>query len=477
MECAFGEARLEHIRFEDGGGIFERWRTLTHEPQAPQQMMEELNITVDTLIAQLTQVHGYLQQCHGDINRIINAGNKCETLQGDMSRVLQGHEERLQRIESLEQQIKQHQEHSQQHFVHKEVHAASVQGVEQMCRSATQNIESVRGQLIQLHGQFRQQQEHIQHHLASKNVLDARIQGTEQYCQTSVSLLASQSPQHVENNLQSDTSSIHDIVEPSWHEQRRLFDSCMNDFKCVCNEPIDSSVHELTSFVEAFVHQSCENIECKALEAACGHVFAVCDPFATKESSLLHELTCSMNDFESRVKTMIADSCEVASCHLAIEAGAKQNEEKFGTITCEFDRISRVCTRNEDMHDVVHEVKRDLQRVVVDADVLQIRGPKVEAATAERTSSTSSPEPTVGVGKRFVMQELLNKFEAHQASVARDLTSLDTKLRACSDAKLHDLVGPLKKNGELLTHLIEELVPSSEMIGHTMEKKFRACAP
>ena len=71
-----------------------------------------------------------------------------------MSRVLQGHEERLQRIESLEQHLKQHQEYSQQYFVHKEVHAASVQGVEQMCTSATQNIESVRGQVTQLHAQF-----------------------------------------------------------------------------------------------------------------------------------------------------------------------------------------------------------------------------------------------------------------------------------------------------------------------------------
>ena len=75
MECGFGEARHEHVRIVDGGGIFDWWRTLTREPQAPQQMMEELNNTVDTLIAQLTQVHGYLQQCHGDINRIINAGN------------------------------------------------------------------------------------------------------------------------------------------------------------------------------------------------------------------------------------------------------------------------------------------------------------------------------------------------------------------------------------------------------------------
>ena len=119
-------------------------------------MMEALNSTLDTLIAQLTQVHGYLQQCHGDINRIINAGNKCERLKGDMSRVLQGHEERLQHIEGLEQHLKQHQEYSQRYFVHKEVHAASVQGVEQMCTWATQNIESVRGQVTQLHGQFRQ---------------------------------------------------------------------------------------------------------------------------------------------------------------------------------------------------------------------------------------------------------------------------------------------------------------------------------
>ena len=51
MECGFGEARHEHIRIEDGGRIFERWRTLTREPQAPQQMMEELNNTVDALIA------------------------------------------------------------------------------------------------------------------------------------------------------------------------------------------------------------------------------------------------------------------------------------------------------------------------------------------------------------------------------------------------------------------------------------------
>ena len=93
--------------------------------------MEELNKRVDTLIAQLTQVHGYLQQCHGDIHRIMNTGNKCERLQGDMSRVLQRHEERLQRIESPEQHLKQHQEYSQQYFVHKEVQAASVQGVEQ----------------------------------------------------------------------------------------------------------------------------------------------------------------------------------------------------------------------------------------------------------------------------------------------------------------------------------------------------------
>ena len=34
---------------------------------------------------------------------------------------------------------------------------------------------------------------------------------------------------------------------------------------------------------------------------------------------------------------MIVDSCDDASCHLAIEAGAKQNEEKFGTITREFE--------------------------------------------------------------------------------------------------------------------------------------------
>ena len=63
---------------------------------------------------------------------------------------------------------------------------------------------------------------------------------------------------------------------------------------------------------------------------------------------------------------------------------------------------------------MVHEVKRDLQIVVVDVDVLKIRGIKVEAATAERTSSTSSPLPTVGVDERFAMHELLNKFEAHQ---------------------------------------------------------------
>ena len=476
MDRGFGEARHEHIRIEDGCRIFERWRTLTREPQAPQQMMEELNNTVDALIAQLTQVHGYLQRCHGDINRIINAGNKCERLQGDMSRVLQGHEERLQRIESLDQHLKQHQEYSQQYFVHKEVHAASVQGVEQMCTSATQNIESVRGQVTQLHGQFRQQQEHIQQHLASKDVLEARIKGTEQYCQTSVSVLASQIPQHVENHLQSHASLIHDIVEPLLHEQRRHFDSCMNDFKRVCNERIDSSVHELTSFVKTFVHESCENIERKAIEAARRHVVTVCEPFATQESSLLHDVTCRMNDFESRVKTMIVDSCDVASCHLAIEAGAQQNDEKFGTITREFERIRKVCTHNEEMHDIVHEVKRDLQRVVVDVDVLKIRGIKVEAATAERTSSTSSPLPTGGVDERFAMHELLSKLEAHQVSVTSDLTSLDTKWRACIDAKLHDLVGPLKKNGELVMHFIEQLVPSSEMIGNTMEDKFRTCA-
>ena len=56
MECGFGEARHEHVRIVDGGRIFESWRTLTREPQAPQQMMEELNNTVDTLIAQLTQI-------------------------------------------------------------------------------------------------------------------------------------------------------------------------------------------------------------------------------------------------------------------------------------------------------------------------------------------------------------------------------------------------------------------------------------
>ena len=74
------------------------------------------------------------------------------------------------------------------------------------------------------------------------------------------------------------------------------------------------------------------------------------------------------------------------------------------------------------------------------------------------------------------MHELLNKFEAHQVSAASDLTSLDTKWRACIDAKLHDLVGPLKKNGELLAHFIEQWVPSSEMRGDTMEHKFRTCA-
>ena len=282
------QARHEHIRIEDGGCIFERWRPLTREPQAPQQMMEELNNTVDTLIAQLTQVHGYFQQCHGDINTIINASNKCERLQGDMSRVLQGHEERLQRIECLEQHLKQHQEYSQQYFVHKEVHAASVQGVEQMYTSATQKIESVRGQVTQLHGQFGQQQEHIQQHLASKDVLEARIKGTEQYCRTSVSVLASQTPSHVENHLQSHASSIHDIVGPLLHEQHRHFDSCMNDFKRVCNQRIDSSVHELTSFVKMFVHESCEKIERKAIEAARRHIVTGCEPFATKESSLLH---------------------------------------------------------------------------------------------------------------------------------------------------------------------------------------------
>ena len=122
----------------------------------------------------------------------------------------------------------------------------------------------------------------------------------------------------------------------------------MNHFKGVCNERIDSSVHELTSFVKTFVHESCENMERKAIEAARGHVVTVCEPFATKESSLLHEVTCRKDNFESRVKTMIADSCDIASCHLAIEAGAKRDEEKFGTIDREFERrvySLRVCGR------------------------------------------------------------------------------------------------------------------------------------
>ena len=59
----------------------------------------------------------------------------------------------------------------------------------------------------------------------------------------------------------------------------------MNDSKRVCNERIDSSVHELTSFVKTFVHESCEIIERKAMEAARGHIVTVCQPFATKESS------------------------------------------------------------------------------------------------------------------------------------------------------------------------------------------------
>ena len=94
---------------------------------------------------------------------------------------------------------------------------------------------------------------------------------------------------------------------------------------------------------------------------------------------------------------------------------------------------------------MVHEVKRDLQSAVVDVDVLKIRGLKVEAATAKQTSSTSSPLPAVGVDERFAMHELLNKIEAHHVLVASNLTWLDTKRRACIHAKLHDLVGPLKK--------------------------------
>ena len=121
---------------------------------------------------------------------------------------------------------------------------------------------------------------------------------------------------------------------------------------------------------------------------------------------------------------------------------------------------------------MVHEVKRDLQRVVVDVNVFIIRAMRVEAATAERTSSTSSPLPTVGADERFAVHELLNKFEAHHVSVSSDLT----KCRACIDAKLHDLVRPLKRNGELLTDFIEQFVPSSEMIGDTMEETFCTCA-
>ena len=161
-----------------------------------------------------------------------------------------------------------------------------------MCRSATQIIGSVRGQVIQLHGQFGQQHKHMQQHLAGNDVLKARIKATGQYCETNVPVLASQIPQPVENHLQSHASLIHDIVEPLSHEQRRHFDSCMNDFRRVCIKRIDSSVHELTSFVKTFVHQSCENIECKAIETARRPVVTVCEPFATKESSLLHDVTC-----------------------------------------------------------------------------------------------------------------------------------------------------------------------------------------
>ena len=102
----------------------------------------------------------------------------------------------------------------------------------------------------------------------------------------------------------------------------------MNDFKRVCNERIDSSVHELTSLVKTFVHESCKKIERKAIEAARRHIVTVCVPFATKESSLLHHVTCSMDDFESRVKTMIVDLCDVASCHLAIEQNKQQKKRK-----------------------------------------------------------------------------------------------------------------------------------------------------
>ena len=68
----------------------------------------ELNNTVDAIIGQVQPVHLCLYQYGDDINNIVNAGNNFECVQGDMRRVLQGHEGRLQHVESLHQQLKQH---------------------------------------------------------------------------------------------------------------------------------------------------------------------------------------------------------------------------------------------------------------------------------------------------------------------------------------------------------------------------------
>ena len=100
MECSFGETRQEHIQVVHGVRVFEHWRTLAREPNITHSMVRELNNTVDTIIGQMQQVHGFLHQYHDDINRIINADNKFEGVQGDMRRVLHGHEDRLKRVES-----------------------------------------------------------------------------------------------------------------------------------------------------------------------------------------------------------------------------------------------------------------------------------------------------------------------------------------------------------------------------------------